>query len=471
MKNIIYQILLEHTLTILGFLLAIYFTWRVLNEHRRPGGAIAWILIIIFAPYIGVPLYFILGKRKWVRKAHSKIPLYNAPTKPTDKKSFINPVERVLISAGAPPIRTTDNVDFSFDGTEAFSKLTKLIKSAEKYIYCTTFILGNDVTGKSIIESLTQTAREGVKVYLLLDSLGCFYLPRTALKPLIEAGGKVSFFLPILPLRRKWSAHLRNHRKILIVDGHTAMVGGMNLSNNFMGPTPDPKRFLDCAVFLTGKPVKDIEEIFIRDWEFTTEEKLPLQNPESTDPPKETNSHLKSLIQIAGSGPDVPDDTIYDAILTACMEAKERIWILTPYFVPDEPILKTLILQTRAGVDVSILLPKKSNHLTADYARGPALRELLENGANIWFYPKGMMHAKLLIFDRFLAITGSPNLDIRSMYLNFEIALFHYSPMEIDCVAGWFSQLLNQSETIKKLSESKTQIFLENLSSLIAPLI
>ncbi len=470
MNSIIYQILLEHTLTILGFLLAIYFIWRVLNEHRRPGGAIAWILIIIFAPYIGVPLYFILGKRKWVQKAHSKLPLYDS-LKLTEKKSFVNPVERVLISAGAPPIRIADNVVFSFDGTDAFNKLIQLIDSATEYIYCTTFILGNDETGKPIIETLTRKAKEGINVYLLLDSLGCFYLPRRLLNPLIEAGGKVSFFLPILPLRRKWSANLRNHRKIVIVDGETAMVGGMNLSKNFMGPTPDPKRFLDCAVFLTGKPVKDIEEIFIRDWEFTTDEKILIPSTEFNETIQEQTYSLKSLIQVVASGPDVPEDTIYDAILTACMEAKERIWILTPYFVPDEPILKTLILQTRAGTDVSILLPKKSNHLTADYARGPALRELLNNGANIWFYPKGMIHAKLLIFDRFLAITGSPNLDIRSMYLNFEIALFHYSPMEIDCIAGWFSQLLNESEIIRKLNESKSQIFLENLSSLIAPLI
>ncbi|MCX8063785.1 MAG: phospholipase D-like domain-containing protein [Candidatus Hydrogenedentes bacterium] len=470
MSSIIYQILIEHAFAIFGFLLATYFIWRVLNEHRRPGGAISWILIIIFAPYIGVPLYFILGKRKWVRKAHSKIPLYSQSSIPQEKKNFINPVEKVLITAGAPQIRSADSIYLSLDGTEAYLQLLKLIASAKHYIYCTTFILGNDEVGKSIIDALTKKAKEGIKVYLLLDSLGCFYLPRKTIKPLTEAGGKVSFFLPILPLRRKWSANLRNHRKIVVIDGHTAIVGGMNLSENFMGPKPNPKRFLDCAVFITGEPVKDIEEIFLRDWEFSTDENIsiyPEKKPEITS----TTQHLKSLVQVVASGPDVPEDTIYDAILTACMEAKERIWILTPYFVPDEPILKTLILQIRAGVDVSILLPKVSNHITADYARGPAIRELLDNGANIWFYPKGMIHAKLLIFDRFLAITGSPNLDIRSMYLNFEIALFHYSPMEIDCISGWFSQLTNDSEMVKSLPANKLHIFLENLSSLIAPLI
>lgn len=470
MRSIIYQIIIEHIFTIFGFLLAVYFVWRVLNEHRRPGGAISWILIIIFAPYIGVPLYFILGKRKWVKKAHSKIPLYTHSSSIEMKKSFVNPVEKVLITAGAPPIRSAHNVYLSFDGTEAFSYLLKTLNSAKKYIYCTTFILGNDEVGKTIVETLTKKAKEGTSVFLLLDSLGCFYLPRKVLQPLKEAGGKVSFFLPMLPLRRKWSANLRNHRKIVVVDGHTAMVGGMNLSEKFMGPKPDPKRFLDCAVFITGDPVKDIEEIFLRDWEFSTEETISISSSNISELPQPAQN-LKSLVQVVASGPDVSEDTIYDAVLTACMEAKERIWILTPYFVPDEPILKTLILQIRAGVDVSILLPKVSNHITADYARGPALRELLDNGANIWFYPKGMIHAKLLIFDRFLAITGSPNLDIRSMYLNFEIALFHYSPMEIDCVAGWFSQLTNDSEMIKSLPSHKIQIFLENLSSLIAPLI
>ncbi len=469
MSNFLIQLLIEHFFTIIGFLFAVFLILKIINEHRRPGGAISWVIAIIFAPYIGVPLYFILGGRKIAKRINRKEPLYTAPA--TKPDPFIkNPIERVLLSSGMPPVRRTHSVMFSFDGVEAYNKLMEILHSAKKYIYCTTFILGKDETGLSIINALAEKAKQGVRVCLLLDSLGCLTLTQSTLAPLIQAGGEVGFFLPVLPFRRKWSANLRNHRKILIADGEIAMIGGMNLSDNFMGPKLSEKRFLDNAVFVKGECIYDIEQVFRSDWYFTTEKELP--EPEiNSKPPEHQLNPLPGLIQVVASGPDVSEDTLYDAILTACMEARERIWIVTPYFVPDEPILKALSLQARAGVDVSIIMPKISNHRTADFARGPALRELLKSGANIWFYEKGMVHSKLLVFDRFLAVTGSPNLDIRSMYLNFEIALFHYSPNEIDAIAGWTYQLMNNSSKVSYLSDYPIQIWLENLSLLIAPLI
>ncbi|MCA1902025.1 MAG: phospholipase D-like domain-containing protein [Candidatus Hydrogenedens sp.] len=467
--TIIYQLLVEHFFTVVGFLFAVFLILKIVSEHRRPGGAISWVVAILFAPYISVPLYFIFGGRKIAKKINRKEPLYATPSiKP--EQPIKNPIERVLLSSGMPPIRRTHSVLFSFDGVEAYNRLIQIINEAKEYIYCTTFILGKDKTGLSIINALAEKAKQGIRVCLLLDSLGCLTVTKKTLAHLIQSGGEVGFFLPVLPLRRKWSANLRNHRKIVIVDGTIAMIGGMNLSDNFMGPVPSPKRFLDNTVFLKGEAIYDIEQVFRSDWYFTTEKELPEPKTDSFN--TETNAHsLPGLVQVVASGPDVSEDTLYDAILTACMEAKERIWIVTPYFVPDEPILKALNLQARAGVDVSIIMPKHSNHRVADFARGPALRELLDSGANIWFYEKGMVHSKLLVFDRFLAVTGSPNLDIRSMYLNFEIALFHYSPNEIDAVAGWTYQLMNNSKKISSLSDNTYQIWLENLSLLIAPLI
>ncbi len=469
MRTLIYQLVVEHFFTVIGFLFAVFLILKIISEHRRPGGAISWVIAILFAPYIGVPLYFILGERKISKRINRKEPLYTIPVTKTEQP-IKNSIERVLLSAGMPPIRRTYSVKFSFDGVEAYNKLIEIIKEAKEYIYCTTFILGKDKTGINIINALAEKACQGVKVCLLLDSLGCLTVTQKILAPLVQSGGEVGFFLPVLPFRRKWSANLRNHRKIVIVDGNIAMIGGMNLSDNFMGPMPSSKRFLDNAVFLRGEAIYDIEQVFRSDWYFTTEKELPEPKIECFPSEKE-GSILPGLVQVVASGPDVSEDILYDALLTACMEARERIWIVTPYFVPDEPILKALNLQARAGVDVSLVLPKRSNHLTADFARGPALRELLKSGAHIWFYEKGMVHSKLLIFDRFLAVTGSPNLDIRSMYLNFEIALFHYSPNEIDAIAGWTYQLMNNSKKVSALPDKSVQIWLENLSLLIAPLI
>ena len=460
--------ILEHCIAVVSFLLAFVLLTDVLRKTRQPGGTMAWALAIVLMPYVGVPCYLLFGGRKIKKLRRDKMELYGEMGPITETPmSPLGLADRALRSGAMPPPREGHTVDLHFSGEDAFNTLVKLIESARETIHITTFILGRDEVGRAIIEALAKKAREGVEVRLLLDSLGSLWARGDFVKPLLDAGGSIGYFLPVLPVRRRWSANLRNHRKMVIVDNRSAMVGGMNLSTYFMGPTPNPERFLDASVFLTGPAVRDIQQIFINDWEYATNANIEAM----MDNTKATTAPGNEVIQVAASGPDVPDDIMHDALVCAMMDAKKRIWIVTPYFVPDEPLLKALCMQARMGCDVRIVLPFRSNHRIPDWARRPALRRLNTAGAHIHTYAKGMIHAKLVLFDDTLAVSGSPNLDMRSMYLNFEIALFHYSPADIAEIDSWIDALKEECDDWQPTPPNLLNDWAEGLSQLVSPLL
>ncbi len=457
--------MVEHLLTVVVFFLALTLVARVSRGHQRPGGAIAWLLAMVFIPYAGVPLYLLVSGRKLGRRMERKCALYEVGAACGYGEGMPRDTERVLQAAGMPPRRVGNAVTLHFNGESAYAELVALLESAERAIHVMVFILGRDETGRGIVEVLTRKAAQGVQVRLLLDSLGSLTTKHRFVRPLRDAGGAIGHFLPVLPVRRRWSANLRNHRKIAIVDGRAAMVGGMNLDGRFMGPRPDARRFLDSAVFLRGPAVGDIEDVFASDWEFATGQAVP--RAAAAAAPVALGD---SAVQVVASGPDVPEDALHDAMLTGMMDARERIWVVTPYFVPDEPILKVLALQARAGRNIRVVLPARSNHRIPDLARGPAVRQLLRAGAKIYAYPR-MVHAKVVLFDDTLAITGSPNLDMRSMYLNFEIALLHYWRPEIAHIAAWVSELAAASEPVMDAPTGRVREWAEGLAVLAAPLL
>jgi cardiolipin synthase A/B len=459
---------LEHCIAVGSFLLAFVLLTDVFRKHRQPAGTMAWALAIVLIPYVGVPLYLLFGGRKIVRVRKRKADLLETElvTPESDYPPFCL-ADRALRTSIMPPPRGGHAMELHFNGEEAFHQLIDLLEGATSTIHITTFILGHDAVGRQIVDVLARKARDGIEVRLLLDSLGSLWTRRGFVRPLLEAGGEVGHFLPVLPVQRRWSANLRNHRKLVVVDNAAAMAGGMNLSTLFMGPEPCPERFLDASVFLRGPAVQDIQEIFLNDWQYATghDQDLLAEKLAAPEAPGDR------IVQVAASGPDVPEDIMHDALVCAITEAQERIWIVTPYFVPDEPLLKSLCLQARMGREVRLVIPRRSNHRIADWARRPALRRLHTAGAKIHTYPRGMIHAKLVVFDKFLAVSGSPNLDMRSMYLNFEIALFHYSPEEIMAIEAWIDSLAGESEDWEPPPSTLLNDWTEGLSKLISPLL
>jgi len=462
-QNVI-AFVLEHFLTIGGFLLAVALVAQVLREPRPTSGALAWVMGIVLIPYVAVPLYVLLGGRKLGQIARLKVTPGLGQDEGAPDPDKASETERILAAYKMPPPTGDNLIELYDDGQEAYHALLELFESAEVSIHCMTFILGRDDVGRKIVETLARKAEEGVEVRLLLDGFFWLFNSRDCVRPLKEAGGKVGIFFPVVPIQRKWSANLRNHRKIVVCDGNAAMIGGMNLAQNYMGPEPDPDRFLDTAVFVRGPVVRDIAAVFRSDWHYATDEALPEQ-------PASAGYDGGSRVQVLASGPDVPEDTFFDTFLTAAMEARERIWVVTPYFVPNETILKTLLLQARMGRDVRIILPLRSNHRIPDLARGPAVRALQAAGAKVYAYDKGMVHSKLLLFDDTLAVTGSPNLDMRSFYLNFEIALIHYSKSDIETVGAWMAALAEACVPMPQKKPSLARQWLEGLSRLMSPLL
>ena len=460
--------ILEHFISVGSFILAFVLLTDVFRKNRQPGGTMAWALAIILIPYVGVPLYLLFGGRKIARVRKAKADLRDIEL--VSKEESMAPLclaDRALRTSNMPPPRNGHHIDLQFSGEDAFHRLLTLIESAQTTIHVTTFILGHDEVGRQIVAALARKAEEGVEVRLLLDSLGSFWTRRGFVQPLVDAGGKVGHFMPVLPWRRRWSANLRNHRKLVVVDNAAAMVGGMNLSTLFMGPTPNPDRFIDASVFLQGPAVEDIQEIFLNDWQYATgEDQDQLAAQLQTAPEAGTG-----IMQVAASGPDVPEDIMHDALVCAITEAEKRIWVVTPYLVPDEALLKALCLQARMGRDVRIVLPRRSNHRIPDWARRPALRRLHEAGAKVLVLPKGMIHAKLVLFDEVLAVSGSPNLDMRSMYLNFEIALFHYSSADIEAIDAWIETLSKRCDSWAPKPSNLLDDWAEGLAKLVSPLL
>ncbi len=474
-----------HIFSILGFLLAVVLLSRIVRERRPPASTMAWLLSILLVPYIGVPLYLLIGGRKHRRLAARKETLYTLPL--GHDVVAAHAIERILLAGGVPRTSTGDQLQLIDSGEVAFQHILAMFQGAQHSIDVSTFILGGDAAGELLLDALAERAAAGVKVRLLLDGLFYFRPRREHLLRYTRAGGRLAVFMPLLRLPLRGPANLRNHRKIIVVDGVRAVMGGMNLADEYMGPLPRADRWTDVALVLEGPAVAYIHNVFRSDWAFASHESAPPQVDETpllaaqVDGVGDTSdaavlaTHCRSQaassaqVQVVASGPDVPGDTYYDAILTALFQARERIWVATPYFIPDEAITRGLVLAARRGVDVMLVVPERSNHLSADIAGGSYLRQIEQAGGRVRPFTSGMMHAKVTLIDHELAVVGSANLDIRSLFLDYEISVFIYTRPEILHFERWFNGLLQHCND--RLEEPGTvRALAEDLGRLLAPL-
>ena len=468
------RFLLAHLVSMLASGLTFVLLVKVLRDRRPPASTLAWGLVIVLVPYVGIPLYLLLGGT-WTRSViGSKGRLFaDVPAGP-DGVPFVPdralPVARVLLSRGAPPPRPGNEVEVCPSGEVAYRRLMDMIRGARRRVAAMTFILGRDEVGRAVVEALAAKAREGVEVYLLLDALGCLGTRGRFVEPLRRAGGRVGVFLPVLPIHRRWSSNLRNHRKVAVVDDETAWVGGMNLATEYMGPTPRPDRWADVVAVVRGPAARDLAAVFAADWRFATGRDIAPLPPEPGEP--EGPAGARATVQVVASGPDVEGGAILDALLAAIMAARERVWIASPYFVPDEALTRALALQARMGRDVRILVPARSNHRLADLARGAPLRTVVEGGARAFLYGPGMLHSKLTVVDDSVAFLGSANADMRSLYLNFEIGVLTYSPAEVAAVARVLEHYMAAGQGIDPAAgRHPFRWLLEDTARLLSPLL
>ena len=463
----VYNWLFSEFLTRVGFLLALVLMAGLLRQRRSPSSTIAWLLVILMLPYIGVPLYIMFGGRKIKRMAQRKAPIFHEAANPNGADQG-GTVERLLASYGVPPATSGNRIELITSGVEAYQRLMRLIEQARSTIHITTYILGRDSTSQALVDCLTRRAAEGVSVRLLLDDVGSWRVRRRFLARLVEAGAQVAYFMPMIHIPFRGRANLRNHRKLVILDNTIALAGGMNLAWPYIGPPGSRELWRDLSTVVEGPAVVELQALFASDWRFTTG-RDPTGGSEPRCDPQQAAMD-SSVVQVVPSGPDVAGDPLYESLLALVFAARDRIWIVTPYFVPDEMLSRALTLAARRGVDVRLIVPQRSNHLTADLARAGYLRDLHTAGGRVLLYAPYMLHAKAVVFDDQLAVIGSANMDMRSLFLNYEVALYVSTPSQVNAVADWARSLVADTKLDLPTPGWERELF-ENVVRLLSPLL
>jgi cardiolipin synthase len=466
------------TWALLFLLLDIAALLLVLYRKREPATALAWALAILLLPVVGVVLFLMLGlneiPRRLKRKRRHREGWSGRPGAregPTTAEMLVTPTPalRVAAALGEPPPTAGNAVDLLPAGREAFDHMFAAIEAARHHVHMEMYIFRHDGLGGRLIDLLAQKAREGVQVRLLLDYMGT-WASRALLRRLRDAGGRGAIFLPVWPFGKRFVPNLRNHRKILVCDGEVAFFGGLNVGEEYLGRARSGQEWCDVHLRVRGPAVGDVQAVFCEDWDFCTGERL--EGARWYPSPVESGAEV---VQILAGGPDREINPIRQSLIYAIGEARERLWIASPYLVPDTTIRDGLRTAALAGVDVTLLsqgLPPDS--WLAYYAGAYYYPELLEAGVRIYEYLPGMMHAKMVLVDGLGAAIGTANLDSRSLHLNFELMGVFRSPGVLAAAERRFLAFRERSREITREAfalRGRWRRVAENACRLLAPLI
>ena len=410
----------------------------VFFQRKNPTSTWLWFMVIIFLPGIGFLLYLFFGqdfnkkrmfrlKEEEDRLIREKVLCQGEKIK-KDRYKFINPKTEeyehfinMHILTSQSYFSQDNEIELYFSGREKFDALMKSISKAKRYIYLEYYIVRSDNLGQKLLDALTEKAKEGVEVKFLYDGMGGRKLARNYFKEFKKAGGKVAVFFPPFLSYFSFRINYRNHRKICIIDGEEAYIGGFNIGDEYLGLSKKFGFWRDTHIKIKGSAVEELKLRFIKDWKFA------VKNDDNfyADTPTKKGSG-RAGVQIVSSGPDSQWASIKDGYFSMITKAKKRIYIQTPYFIPDDSIYGALKVAALSGVDVKIMIPCKPDHPFIYWAGLSYIGELLEAGVKFYTYENGFLHSKTFIMDDFVTSIGTANLDIRSFKLNFEVNAFIY---------------------------------------------
>ena len=412
---------------LLGIIAAIH---AVMNA-RTSQGAIAWGISLVTFPWIALVLYAIFGRNKFkgyvlLRNSKDKeiqyfINRFQAEAVEKDLIKEESSISEIALTRLASfPITRFNKSRLLVDGKETFSAIFDGIDSAKEYILVQFYVIKNDKLGKELKAKLIQKAKENIRVYFLYDEIGSYKLPETYIQEMQDEGIVTSAFHTTKGKTNHFQLNFRNHRKIVIIDGRFAYIGGHNVGDEYVSKHPKFGTWRDTHVKLEGPVVKYVQFCFTQDWYWATT-RIPDLN---WDLQKAETGFEEALI--IASGPADPLDTCSLMFVHAIHMAKERLWIASPYFVPDGQVLSALKLAVLRGVDVRILIPEKPDHRTIYLASFSYYETTLPFGVKLYRYMKGFMHQKVFLVDSTCAAVGTANLDNRSFRLNFELTLLNF---------------------------------------------
>ena len=412
---------------------------HALMHVRTSQGAIAWVLSLLLMPFVAIPLYWLLGRRRFSREIGGRrvkdsrlaalaigmmerLRRYEVDI--PDDDAF----ERAARMLGGLPFTRGNRLELLIDGEETFDNIFETIRSAKKHLCVNFFIVKSDSLGIRFQQALIERARAGVRVFFLFDEFGSYKLPERYLRELKAAGVECHSF----GVNRFWWSRLqlnfRNHRKIVVADGEVALIGGLNVGDEYLGRDARFGGWRDTHLAMRGPVVQAVQLVFLEDWFWAS----------NSMPELVWETRLEEADQIAAvipTGPADPADSWQLVVAEAANTARQRLWIASPYFVPDEGVLTALQAAAIRGVDVRILIPERPDHLLVWLSAFSYFEESMPYGVRIFRYQRGFLHQKVMLIDHRLAAVGSANLDNRSFRLNFEITGFSPDPAFVDEVA------------------------------------
>lgn len=429
----------------------------IIVERKRPEKTIAWLLVFVLLPPIGLILYVFLGRNWKKHKLTEDISPYvrdliNRVINKIENPEYI-PLIELLAKNSYSPLFVDNDITLFKDGTEKFKCLKDELNKAKHHIHLEYYIVKSDEIGTEIKNLLIKKASQGVKVKFIIDRVGSIKMKRSAIKELRDAGVEViqySYFLAPLLRAINTQINYRNHRKVVVIDGRVGFVGGINIGDEYLGKGK-LGYWRDTHIMVKGDFVLGLQASFLDDY-FTikrTDGEYFINKNEAKYYFPEPLKSNKQMMQLVRSGPDSEFPAIMQGILKMVTMAKKNIYITTPYFVPTESIMEALKIAALGGIDVKIIFPGKYDHILVYYASRTYLAELIKCGAKIYFYSNdSFIHSKVMTIDGKIATVGTANMDIRSYELNYEINAVIYDNNKTNDLDKQFLEDLKRSKEI-----------------------
>lgn len=449
----------------------------IVTENRNPVKTLSWVLVLLFFPLIGLIIYYFFGEdgrkqriisHRMFRKLNSETFQYQDTNQYTLFPKEHDALAHLLQNLDNSQVYSDSKVTFYSDGKSKMEALFEEIEKATSSIHVQYYVFMDDEIGCQLRDLLVKKSKEGVKVRLLYDDVGSWKAKRSFFKEMSNEGVEVQAFLKVAFRSLTYRVNYRNHRKILVVDGKVGFVGGMNIADRYVkGVSFGIWR--DSHIKVEGKAVAGLQTSFIIDWHYARKEMLTddIYYPE-------LESIGDNMIQFATSGPIGQYKSIHMGVIHAIYNAKDYIYIQTPYFIPTDNLNTALQSAAKRGVDVRIMIPRKSDTTFVNVATRSFLQDMLDAGVSIYMFEPGFLHSKMLIIDHSLTITGSANMDVRSFEHNFEISAFIYceeTAQKANCIFEKDLQMCTLLDAESWINRSKKDKLKESFVRLFSPLL
>jgi cardiolipin synthase len=426
-----------------GFALAAAATLHALLHKRRPQSAFGWIALCLTLPLLGALLYYLFGINRVQTRARKLLTGTPAPACPTEFVGTPPPQLAPLAKLGSAvsgwPLTAGNRIEPLHDAAAIFDAMIAAIERARGYVYFSTYIFDGGPLGRRFAAALRAAAERGADVRVLLDGVGEWYSWQRASRLLLGTRVRFARFLPPKLWPPSFLVNLRNHRKILVIDGLEAFTGGLNVRDRYLDGSVD-ERIVDSHFSIAGPVITQIETVFLRDWQFATGESVPVHSiPQPAG---------EALCRGVADGPDSSLDRLTALLTGAIANARQRIAIMTPYFVPPRELIAPLQAAALAGTDVAVILPARNNLPYVHRATRHMLWELLERGVHVYYQPGPFVHSKLFYVDDDYAQIGSANFDSRSLRLNFELNIEVYDRSFVTELAQHFEAARARSSRV-----------------------